>query len=220
MTTMKFKTPLVTLVAGLALFGAILGVNLSLNSNEPEPLAADPAETTPAATAEPTPTPTIGDGSGPAATQGTVTYAGTVDGGGSSLAIVVNNGKALAYVCDGRVVEAWLEGTMANGLIELSGAEGSLTGTYGGGKVTGDVTVGAKQWTFTVATVAPPAGAYRSAEGLRDRLDASWVVLPDGTQVGVDRTGGTPRPADPFDLTSGTVTIGGTAVPINRADPK
>jgi len=220
---MKFKTPLITLLVGIVLFGTILGVNLGLNRDEPEqdnaaPVATVPLETA-SATPTPTPTPTIGDGSGPAATDGTVTYAGSVDGGGSSLAIVVNDGKALAYVCDGRVVEAWLNGTMANGLISLTGAAGSLNGTYGNGKVTGDVTAGAKQWHFTVGVVQPPAGAYRSAQGLRDKLDASWVVLPDGSQVGVDRTDGSPGPAQAFDLASNSITVNGTTVPIARAEP-
>lgn len=218
---MKFKTPLITLFAGLVLFGAILGVNLGLEPDTPDPDAAAPAATIPAETPSltPTPTPTIGDGSGPAAPDGTITYAGSVDGGGSSLAIVVNNGKALAYVCDGRVVEAWLNGTMANGLISLTGNGGALTGTYGSGKVTGDVTAGQKQWHFTVAVVQPPAGPYRSAQGLRDKLDASWVVLPDGSQVGVDRTDGSPGPALPFDLASNSITVDGTTVPITPAQP-
>jgi hypothetical protein len=108
---------------------------------------------------------------------------------------------------------------MADGLIDLTGEGGAVTGTYGNGRVTGTVTVGAKQWHFTVPTVVPPAGAYRSAAGLRDRLDASWVVLPDGSQLGVDSTDGTPGPAQPFDLASGTVTVDGTTVPIDRAEP-
>lgn len=218
---MKFKTPLITLVVGLALFGTLLAVNLGINDDPAPPQAAAPDPVATITTPPPEPTPTvIGDGSGPAAKEGTVTYAGHVDGGGSTLAIVVNNGKALAYICDGRAVEAWLEGTMANGLISLTGAGGSIEGTYGGGRVTGDVAVGSKQWKFSVPTVVPPAGAYRSAEGLRDRLDASWVVLPGGEQVGVDKTGGTPGPADPFDVASRTATVDGTAVPVNPAEPK
>jgi serine/threonine-protein kinase len=96
-----------------------------------------------------------------------------------------------------------------------------LTGLYGYGRVIGAVSVGATQWTFGVAEVAPPAGAYRSTQGLRDKLDASWVVLPDGSQVGVDKTDGTPGPAQPFNLTSSTTTADdGTVVPIIRAEPR
>ena len=222
---MKLKTPLVTLVIGLALAGVLFAVNTSINRDVDDgaPPGELAAETTPAedpATATPTPSPTVGDGSGPAGVDRTITYAGWVDGGAASVAIVVNDGKAIAYVCDGVAVEAWLEGTMSDGLINLTGAGGSLTGTYGNGQVTGDITAGQTAWHFTVPTVEPPSGAYRSAEELRNRLDASWVVLPDGTQVGVDKTGGTRRPAQPFDLGSGTVTVGGTVVPVEPANPQ
>jgi serine/threonine-protein kinase len=221
---MKLKTPLVTLAVGLVVAGILFALNVSINRDVGDDAAPDlaAASTTPSesATATPTPTPTVGDGSGPAGQGETITYAGWVDGEVATLAIVVNNGKALAYVCDGVAVEAWLEGTMSDGLINLTGAAGSLTGTYANGEVTGDVTAGQKAWHFTLPTVAPPSGAYRSAEGLRGQLDASWVVLPDGEQVGVDRTGGTPRPAAPFDLSSGTAVVGGTSVPIEPAQPR
>jgi serine/threonine-protein kinase len=220
---MKFKTPLITLAVGLVLAGAIYAIDASLTRDQAGGDAGPPPAVVvvPSTPSEVVESPTVpGDGSGPAAPDRTVTYAGWVDGRGATLAIVVNNGKALAYVCDGAVVEAWLEGTMTNGLIELSGAAGSLTGTYGGGEVTGEVTAGRRSWDFTIGTVQPPSGAYRSAAGLRDKLDASWVVLPDGTQVGVDRTGGEPMPAGPFDLATLVVTVDGTSVAIVPAQPR
>jgi hypothetical protein len=220
---MKLKTPMVTLGVGLLVAGVLYAVNSSLTRDPggggPAAIPAATAEVTPSQ-AEPSPTATVGDGSGPAAVGQTITYAGWVDGGGASLAVVVNGGKALAYVCDGATVEAWLEGTMADGLINLTGGDGSLTGTYGNGQVTGEVAAGGQAWHFTIATAQPPSGAYRSASGLRDQLDASWVVLPDGTQVGVDRTGGTRRAAQPFDLATGTVTVGGASVAVEPVEPR
>lgn len=226
---MKVKTPVVTLGIGLVVAAVLFAINTNINRDvggEPPPgelAAATTAPTEPAPTeaeATPTPTPTVGDGSGPAGVGQTITYAGWVDGNAATLAVVVSNGKALAYVCDGVAVEAWLEGTMADGLVNLTGAGGNLTGSYGNGQITGDVTAGQKAWHFTIPVVAPPSGAYRSAEDLRGRLDASWVVLPDGTQVGVDKTGGTPRPAQPFDLTARIATVNGTSVPIEPANPE
>lgn len=219
---MKFKTPLVTLGVGAVVAAVLFALNMSIDRDPGGVDAAPDAATTPAGQPSATPetTPTAGDGSGPAGQGQTITYAGWVDGDAATLAIVVNDGLALAYVCDGQAVEAWLEGSMADGLISLSGAGGSLAGTYGDGQVTGEVTSGATNWHFTIPTVEPPSGPYRSAEALRGQLDASWVVLPDGTQVGVDRTGGTRRPAQPFDLTSLTATVGGIPVPIEAADPR
>lgn len=233
---MKFKAPIVTLGVGLVIAGVLYTLNVDLsndvarnktaasqttaagspaaNAGGSAAKTADPPPTTAPATSAP-----VGDGSGPAGKQGTVTYAGSVDGGAASLAIVVNNGKAIAYVCDGKAVEAWLEGPMANGRIDLKGAKGSLTGTYGNGQVKGNVTAGSKGWNFTLKTVAPPSGLYRSAASLRNKLDASWVVTPDGKQVGVDSTGGTPKPAPAFDMSTKTVVVDGTTVPVEAGDP-
>jgi len=231
---MKFKTPLITLGAGLVVAFVIYALNVTLirdpaDVDDAAPAAAvtatpteEPSPTPTQVTETPTPAPTTdppGNGSGPAAPDGTITYAGWVDGDGATLAIVVNNGEALAYICDGATAEAWLAGTMANGLVELTSNSGSLTGTYGNGQVTGDVTAGTTTWHFTIPVAEPPSGAYRSAEELRNQLDASWVVLPDGTQVGVDRTGGTRRPAQPFDLTTGSTTVNGTRVAVEPVEP-
>ena len=232
---MKFKAPLITLGAGLVVAGVLYTLNVDLSNdveknkasaNQTSTAAAPaaPASTQPAADPPPSTAPAssaaAGDGSGNAGQQGTVTYAGSVDGGAASLAIVVNNGKAIAYVCDGKKVEAWLNGTMANGQIDLKGAAGSLKGTYGGGQVKGNVTAGAKPWGFTVKTATAPSGLYRSAASLRSKLDASWVVLPDGKQVGVQRNkNGETSEAPPFDVSSKTVTVDGTKVPIESGDP-
>jgi hypothetical protein len=40
-------------------------------------------------------------------------YAGEVKGGGASVAISIHRGQAIAYVCNGSVIEAWLKGTAA-----------------------------------------------------------------------------------------------------------
>ncbi|MET7394437.1 hypothetical protein ABZS66_13180 [Dactylosporangium sp. NPDC005572] len=227
---MKLKGPIITLGVGLVVAGAIYTLNVDLSNdvarnNTAASAAASVA--TSAAAAAPSSSPSavasspavVGDGSGPAGQQGTQTYAGSVKSGVASLAIVVNKGKAIAYVCDGKSAEAWLEGTMANGQIDLKGPKGSLKGTYGNGVVSGSVTAGSKTWEFAIKPAAPPSGLYRSATALRNRLDASWVVLPDGTQVGVDITGGTAKPAPAFDINSKTVTVDGTVITIESSTP-
>ncbi|MGI5246103.1 hypothetical protein [Dactylosporangium sp. CA-139066] len=216
---MKFKAPIITLGAGLAVAGVLYAMNVNLSndvartptaaSSSPGPALSSPAFSSPAPVA-----------SSPAAQQGTITYAGAVDGGAASLGIVVNNGKAIAYVCDGNTAEAWLDGSMANGEAHLNSAKGSLTGTYSNGQVKGTVTAGKKSWTFTIKAVAPPSGLYRSQAALRKKLDASWIVLPDGRQIGVQTlTDGTQQAAPPFDLNAKTATVDGTTVAIEPTTP-
>ncbi|WP_238014107.1 hypothetical protein KZZ52_59025 [Dactylosporangium sp. AC04546] len=226
---MKLKGPIITLGVGLVVAGVIYTLNVDLSNdvarNNTAASAAASVATSVASSPSPSPSApasspaVVGDGSGPAGQQGTQTYAGSVKSGVASLAIVVNKGKAIAYVCDGKSAEAWLEGTMANGQIDLKGPKGSLKGTYGNGVASGSVTAGSKTWEFAIKPAAPPSGLYRSATTLRNRLDASWVVLPDGTQVGVDSTGGTAKPAPAFNVNSKTVTVDGTVITIESSAP-
>jgi hypothetical protein len=231
---MKIKAPIITLGAGLVIAGVLYTLNVDL-SNDVARNNASATQTTAAATRQPVtntpelpppstpsssaPAPATGDGSGNAAQQATATYAGAVDGGAASLGIVVNNGKAIAYVCDGKAAEAWLDGSMANGQISLKSAKGTLTGTYGNGQIKGTVTAGTKSWAFTIKAVAPPSGLYRSQASLRKKLDASWVVLPNGTQIGVQNDNGTLKAAPAFDLNTKTLNVDGTAVPIEASNP-
>ncbi|GAA4244280.1 hypothetical protein [Dactylosporangium darangshiense] len=225
---MKFKAPIITLGAGLAVAGVLYAMNVDLSNDvarnktaaTPTTAAASQAASAASPAAPRTSAPPPGDGTGNAAQQGTVTYAGAVDGGAASLGIVVNNGKAIAYVCDGKSAEAWLDGSMTNGEARLQSAKGTLTGTYANGQLKGTVTAGTKTWTFTVKVVAPPSGLYRSQASLRKKLDASWVVLPDGKQVGVEtRPDGTLTAAPPFDINAKTATVDGTAVTIEATSP-
>ncbi|GAA3281151.1 hypothetical protein Dvina_52830 [Dactylosporangium vinaceum] len=223
---MKFKAPLMTLAAGLAVAGVLYGANVNLSrglpknntaaTQAPPPSSAAPAPPTPSTAPSPSPS----TGTGNAAQQGTITYAGAVDGGAASLGVVVNNGKAIAYVCDGRAAESWMDGEMANGQAQLNSAKatGSLTGTYTATQIKGTVKAGTKTWTFTIKAVAPPSGLYRSQSALRNKLDASWVVY-DGKQVGVEKRNGALQPAPPFDVNARTAQVDGTNVTIEPTSP-
>jgi hypothetical protein len=148
-----------------------------------------------------------------------VTYAGKVDGGGATLAIAARDGKAIAYLCDGRKTEAWLQGTAAGGSMSLTGKNGKLDGTYGGGVVTGSITVGAKTWTFRVPTVAPPSALYRATARVRNATVVAGWIYYNGEQVGVFTTnGGDPTTAPRLDISSGTAVTDGTTIYANRLD--
>lgn len=226
--------PLLTLLAGAALGVGLLVASMVATSAPPVGDAApadestpspvpDPATPAPTATPEPTDEPTDEPAEDDA--EGAddveiepVTYVGYVDGGGASVAVIVTGDEAIAYVCDGASVEAWLNGTAADGHLDLSGENGSLTGTYDAQTVTGETTVADISWTFTIAEVAAPEGLYRFADTIAGGADvvAGWIILPDGTQVGAVTSDGVTRPAPELDVATGTATVDGSTVTAER----
>jgi serine/threonine-protein kinase len=142
-----------------------------------------------------------------------------VDGGAATIAIAVNKGKAIAYLCDGNVTEAWLQGTAIDGKLDLSGPDGSLEGTYSNARAAGDVKAGKKSWHFTAGSVKPPSGLYRAAANVRNaKVVGGWIVLSDGTQVGITSVDNEPQSAQPLDTTSLTSSVDGTALTATAVD--
>jgi hypothetical protein len=222
------KGPIITLLAGLILAAGLMVLNLSATNAKPgtnaasDVVGASPAVTTsrPAATTPPAAasTPAAAD-QPPAGTQ--ITYAGNVTGGrGATLAIAITDGKAIAYLCDGKSAEAWLQGTASGGSLNLTGTgEERLTGTYGNGVAAGTVTAAGRQFAFSLRTVAPPSGLYRAAANVRNaKLVGGWIVLANGTQVGLVRLGDSLVPAPPLDTTNRTATVDGTTVAVRAVD--
>ena len=147
-----------------------------------------------------------------------VTYVGWVDGGGASVAIIADGDDTVAYVCDGATAEAWLRGSSRDGELELAGEGGSLVAGYDDRRAIGEVTVAGRRWTFTIPAVAPPEGLYRFADTVAGGAEVvgGWIVLPDGSQVGVLVVDGAPRPAPELDPGTGSVTIDGQRVTAER----
>ncbi|MFG1817555.1 hypothetical protein ACGFIF_27610 [Kribbella sp. NPDC049174] len=209
------RSPLVTLAATAVGLVALLVVNSTQTGTSSPGAAAPaaPATTSPppspdaTATATPTPAPTT-----PAATttqQIIAVYTGRTTGREATLAVAVKGGRAVAYVCDGRRVEAWLTGTHTAGRLALRSKAGDqLAGTLAAEGVTGTVTVRGRQWSFTIDKADPPAGLYRAKTSSNT---IGWIILPDGSQVGIDNDG-TPAPAPRLDPASGTATVGDAAV--------
>ncbi len=238
---MKRITPLLTLLTGLVLGAVLLGMSMTATPAAAPPQGAQVAATSPqgpaAGAARPAPsTPAAGaaDSGAPAAPDNGVpdapdanapeakanaTWAGTVDGGKASIAIAAKDGVAIAYLCDGNRVEAWLRGTAQAGTLDLTGKGGDeLTGTFGNGKASGVVVTAGKRWTFTAPGVKAPSGLYRATAQVRNAsVVGGWIVLADGTQVGVLSTDGAPAPAPPLDLTTGTTTVDGTTITVAPA---
>ncbi len=207
------RTPVLTLLAGLAV-AAVLLVMSTIASRPAGDDKVDAAGQTPVVTQAASPTASPSPTPAPAPAKVNATWAGTVDGGAATIAIAVKDGVAIAYLCDGKKTEAWLQGTAEAGKLTLTGQNGAtLTGTFGGGKATGKVVASGKTWTFTAPTAQPPGGLYRAAQFVSSaKVVCGWIVLPDGTQVGICNTDGKqPEPAPRLNVAD--------AQPINPQDP-
>jgi hypothetical protein len=237
---MKVKGPIVTLAVGAAVAGGLLIADLTSSGGSSAPVTtaaagATASSSTTAASASGSASasasaaaaavsPSASTVTAAAAVQASgppATHAGKVNGGGS-LAIVIKGASAVAYLCDG-VNEAWLWGSVDGNTLSLHDKTGgTLTGTRGGGKIVGSLTVKGKTWSFSVPSVKKPSGLYRSTATVRGaKIVGGWVVLPDGTQVGrISAADGTGQGAPPLDLTTGQVTVEGQTLTAAPADPE
>jgi serine/threonine protein kinase, bacterial len=148
------------------------------------------------------------------------TFAGHVAGGGGTLAISLRDGVAIAYICDGKRVEAWLKGTARAGRLALTGKQkAKITGTFDAGRARGSVTVDGKTRAFTLTPVQKPSGLYRTATKVRNaQVVGSWIVLPDGRQVGVLTRAGAAGPAPVLDTRRRITVVDGMTVGASTID--
>ena len=140
--------------------------------------------------------------------------------GAGTLYLALRDGKAMAYFCDGKKVEAWYRGTASGGRLNLVGRNGnSLTGEFGPTSATGRVTFKSRSTNFKIRAVRKPSGLYRASAKVRNaKVDGTWIVLPDGTRTGVLVSDGVPGPAPDLDIAAATALIGGTATPVVEVD--
>jgi serine/threonine-protein kinase len=219
---LKRKGPILTLAVGVLLAAVILLLDVNATRDRDAKRAAASAATrsapaTPTAAAPTTAAPTTPPPTtAPPSPGPQVTYAGSA--GNGSIAIAVRDGHAVAYLCDGRTAEAWLQGTLSDGTITMTGAHGAqLTGTVANGTATGTVTAVGRQWTFTAPTVTAPSGLYRAAAQVRGaQVVGGWIVLASGAQVGMIDFGDHEESAPPLQGT--TANLGGTTATANRLD--
>jgi hypothetical protein len=143
-------------------------------------------------------------------------YTGRSSGGQVTLAVSITGPKAVAYVCNGHTIEAWLQGSVTGSQVALAGHNGaSLTSTISGLAMFGTVTASTGQsFPFSAALSPRPAGVFR-ADVQINRLATviGWAVLPDGTQVGLAVAGATRYPAPMLNLVSNEFTVGGVSFP-------
>jgi serine/threonine protein kinase len=154
----------------------------------------------PAAVPAPVPGPPSSSAAGPTLTE--AVFTGRSSGNELTIAVGVKDGRAAGYLCDGKKVEAWLEGTLSGDQLSLHGrnADTGVTATVGQRSLLGSLTVGGTVRPFAAQIAVGPEGLYesrRAVEGIATRI--GWIVLPDGTQVGIRNHGGERTAAPPLD---------------------
>lgn len=222
---MSTRGPLITLGSVVVLAVALLWVNALAGPTTPTsssslgaPASTGPSSPSPAPPAEAAPSPTAE----PAAVQ--AVYSGKTGGGEATVAVAVNGDRAAAYLCDGSSVETWLQGSVTGDQVVLTGRDtAALIGTVSGTTLSGTVVTSTGQaWLFSAEEARPPAGIYEARttiDGLATRI--GWVVLPDGTQVGIQNVDGERSPAPALDLEDTTFTLDGAAqeaTPVDGSD--
>jgi hypothetical protein len=197
-------------------------------ATSPAPTTAAPTSPAPATTAATSPAPATA----PETSQPThayvppkADYVGTVNGGGAAVAISVHGTKAVAYICNGHAIAAWLRGSAANGKLTLTGKNGShLNLDYRKANATGSIAADGSQYTFSAPVVHRVPSLHRQpglyeATAMVDgvMIKAGWIVLQNGSQIGsveYDPGSGIPPTAQApvLDLATGTAQYDGVTL--------
>jgi hypothetical protein len=179
MTPTTPRGPVLTLVAMLGLALTLVLVNGATTRDAAAvPVAAAPVAVTaavdpaaPSAAPEPAAPETVAEPPPTAAFPATAKFVGEAPTakGPIPIEITVDGGRAKAYVCDGKKIEVWLQGTAEDGVVELTGRKGArLSGTLTGDAVEGTVVLaGHPEWTFSAGpTTSTRAELDRARAGL------------------------------------------------------
>ena len=219
---MKHRSPLVTLAAVALAFAIMFTVNMLSGppgSSSAGTAGPSAAPTTGAATSpSPQPTKTAVATSSVSSSESVddnkfpekVVYAGRTDDGSATIAVAVLGDQAAAYLCDGRSVESWFRGTVEGADISLKSKSGAtLQATLDGDHIKGTVEIKNDTQKFEINEANKPAGLYR-ARGSKTTI--GWIVLEDGSQVGVQTTGTDSSAAPQLDPEIPQVTVDGESL--------
>jgi hypothetical protein len=210
----KHRSPLVTLAAVVLAFVIMFTVNMlsgppgSSSTGSAGPAAAPTTAAAPQQTASATPSAseTPEDSEFPEQ----AVYAGRTDDGPAAIAVAVLGNQAAAYVCDGRNVESWFRGTVEGGRLSLKSKSGeTLQAELDGDHLKGTVQIKSGTQKFEINEASKPAGLYR-ARG--SKTTTGWIVLEDGSQVGVQTTGADSSAAPQLDPDNPQVMVDGESL--------
>jgi len=222
---MTHRSPLVTLAGLVVAFAIFFGINLA-NSAPRQATGPGYSSASPSASSQsnetesPSPTQQASATASPSETTAEpegdqfpekVVYAGRTDDDSTAIAVAVLGDRAAAYVCDGRNVESWMRGSARDGELNLRAKNGdTVEAKLEGSTIDGRIELGDEKLEFTIAEAKRPAGLYRVRGS---GYTIGWIVLPDGSQVGVEaRDDGTSTAAPKLDPDQPDVEVNGESV--------
>jgi hypothetical protein len=224
----KHRSPLVTLAAVALAFVIMFAVDILsgapggsstgtvAQSAAPASTGASSASAQPVDTAVPSPSPRASKSAEESKFPHKVVYAGRTKDGLGAIAIAVLGDQAAAHFCDGRNVESWLRGTVKGADISLKSKDGvTLQASLDGNHVKGSLQIKKEPLKFEIGEAKKPAGLYR-ARGSKTTI--GWIVLEDGSEVGVQTTGEDSTPAPKLNPDNPQVSVNGESLdaqPVN-----
>jgi hypothetical protein len=222
----KHRSPLLTLATVAVAFAIMFTVNMLANppgsssTGTPTPAAPATASASPGSqetgTAAATPSPSATRSAEDNKFPQKVVYAGRAEDGAGAIAVAVLGTQAAAYFCDGRSVESWFRGTVTGSDISLKSKDGAtLQASLDGDHLKGSLRIKNERVKFEINEAKKPAGLYR-ARGSKTTI--GWIVLEDGSEVGLQTTGQDSTPAPELDPEDPQVTVDGKeldAAPVN-----
>lgn len=216
---MKHRSPLLTLAAVAVAFAIMFTVNMLASppgsSSTGTPTPAAPATASASASPGSQETETAAASPSPSATESAedskfpqkVVYAGRAEDGAGAIAVAVLGTQAAAYFCDGRSVESWFRGAVTGSDISLKSKDGAtLQASLDGDHLKGSLRIKNERVRFEINEAKKPAGLYR-ARGSQTTI--GWIVLEDGSEVGLQTTGQDSTPAPELDPENPQVTVDG-----------
>lgn len=223
---MKHRSPLLTLAAVAVAFIIMFAVNMlasppgSSSTGTPTPAAQATASASPGSqgteTAVASPTPGATKSAEDSKFPQKVVYAGRAEEGAGAIAVAVLGTQAAAYFCDGRSVESWFRGSVTGSDMSLKSKDGAtLQASLDGDHLKGSLRIKNERVKFEINEAKKPAGLYR-ARGSKTTI--GWIVLEDGSEVGLRTTGQDSSPAPELDPENPQVTVDGQeldAAPVN-----
>ena len=217
---MKHRSPLITLAAVALAFAIMFIVNMTVSppGNSSTGTASPPAVPATATAGSPSPTETEAASPSPEDSKfpEKIVYAGRAEDNAGAIAIAVLGDQAAAYFCDGRSVESWFRGSVTGDEISAESKGGAtLEAKLDGNHIKGTVEIKSEKLKFEINEAKKPAGLYR-ARGSKTII--GWIVLEDGSQVGVQTTGADSTAAPELNPGSPQVTVDGEnldAAPVN-----